>query len=48
MEYNEDDGEDSWVNIENMPHLATQCNNLKKYGFVLQNEQNKYLYKLNI
>lgn len=48
MENNDEDDDDSWVNIENMPHLAAECFNLKTYGFVSQNEQNKYLFKLNI
>lgn len=47
MECNEQD-DDSWVNIEDKPHLVVHCNKLKRDGFVLQNEQNKYLFKLNI
>jgi len=43
-----DDNEDSWVNIEETPHLVIHCYKLMKNGFVLQNEQNKYLFKLNI
>lgn len=46
---NSDSGdEDGWVNIEDMPHLSIQCERLKKNGFILQNEQNKYLFKLNL
>lgn len=40
--------EDAWVDIENMPDLVSQCYQLKKKGFVLQNERNTNLFKLNI
>jgi len=43
-----DDNEDTWVNIEDMPHLVLHCKKLLKNGFVVQNEQNKYLFKLNL
>lgn len=43
-----DDNEDSWVNIEDKPHLILHCYKLMKNGFVLQNELNKYNFKLNI
>jgi len=48
VECNDEDEEDCWVDLTNMPHLVLQCHNLKKQGFVLQNEQNKFLFKLNI
>jgi len=48
VECNGEDEEDSWVDITDMPHLVLQCQQLKKQGFVLQNEQNKFLFKLNI
>lgn len=48
VECNDEDSEDAWVNIEDMPHLVSQCYKLKKNGFVVQNEQNKYLFKLNV
>ncbi|KAL5236431.1 hypothetical protein ACI65C_003841 [Semiaphis heraclei] len=48
VECNDEDEEDCWVDITNMPHLVLQCHNLKKKGFVLQNEQNKFLFKLKI
>lgn len=43
-----EDNEDSWVNIEDKPHLIVHCFKLMKNGFVLQNELNKYNFKLNI
>ncbi|XP_025206680.1 uncharacterized protein LOC112602684 [Melanaphis sacchari] len=48
VECNDEDEDDCWVDLTNMPHLVLQCHNLKKQGFVLQNEQNKFLFKLNI
>jgi len=48
VECNDENNEDAWVNIEDMPHLVVQCHKLKKKGFILQNEQNKYLFKLNV
>lgn len=48
VECNDEDEEDCWVDVTNMPHLVLQCQHLKKQGFVLQSEQNKFLFKLNI
>lgn len=45
---NDEDSDDAWVNIEDMPHLVSQCYKLKKNGFVIQHEKNCNLFKLNI
>jgi hypothetical protein len=42
------DSEDAWLDIKNMPHLTSQCFELKLQGFVVQNEKNKNLFRLNI
>lgn len=48
VEQSDEDDEDAWLNIKDMPHLVMECERLKKSGLVLQHEQNKYLFKLNI
>lgn len=48
MECKDESGEDAWVDFQDLPHLLNHCYKLKKNGFVLQNEQNNYLFKLNI
>lgn len=48
VECKDESGEDAWVDFQDLPHLLNHCYKLKKNGFVLQNEQNNYLFKLNI
>ncbi|XP_050439351.1 uncharacterized protein LOC126844909 [Adelges cooleyi] len=48
VECNDEDDEDAWLNTEDMPHIVLQCLKLKKNGFVVQNEKNKHLFRLNV